>query len=84
MTNFRLADILEAWDILWSYTNWASQKFRDKLIRDYEILEQGITFDDWIENRWSNVVSEYAEIKGVSFEEAEEELKRRPIEKPRL
>ena len=80
--DYKLADVLEAWDELWSFTHWASQEFRDRLTRSYEILEQGITFDDWLENRVSNVVSEYAELRGLSIDAAAEELKQRPVKKP--
>lgn len=81
----RMAEVLEAWDILVTFMSYERTPRRiEWLRRTFEI--QG-SIDEWIENKLSNVIDEYASLRGISFEAAQAELQQRPrkqwgIERP--
>ncbi len=76
MANFRLKEVLEAWDTLKTFTSYERTPKRVKWLREsYEI--QG-SIDEWLENKASNVVEEFSKLKKISFDEAQRELMERP------
>lgn len=76
-----LKDVLEAWDILQTFTNYGrgTPEGVAAFVRQYEIQDD---LDGWIENKYANIIEEYATLNDLSFEQAKKELLRRRIERP--
>jgi hypothetical protein len=78
--DYRVADVLEAWDTLVRFTTWERTPARvEWLVDNYEI--QG-SVEDWIENKFPSVIDEYAKRKGLTYDEAQAELEKRPYGRP--
>ena len=73
----RLDEVLEAWDILVTFTNYERTPKRISVMRNSYEIEGSI--DDWLENRFPSVIDEYGALRSLSFDEAEAELMERPI-----
>ena len=77
MGSFRMSEVLDDWDRLVTFTSYERTPQRvQKMRNDYEI--QG-SIDDWLENKASNVIDEYAQLMSISFETAAERLHQRPV-----
>jgi hypothetical protein len=76
-----MKDVLDAWDTLQTFTNYGrgTPEGIAAFVRRYEIQED---LDGWLENKYANVIEEYATLNDVSFEQAQKELQRRPISRP--
>jgi len=75
--NFKMADVLDAWDTLTTYTSYERTPKRQAWLRSGYEIEGSI--DEWLENKFANVIEEYSNQRGLSFEEAAKELKERPV-----
>jgi len=77
MASFTLQEILEAWDALVTFTSYERTPKRTAwLRRSYEI--QG-SIDEWLENKFANVIDDYATHYKISFEAAKAALLDRPV-----
>lgn len=76
----RLAEVLEAWDILVRFTTWERTPARVKWLVDSHEIQGSV--DDWLENKFPSVIDEYAKLKGLTFDEAQVELEKRPYGRP--
>lgn len=77
MRDERIAEVLDTWDALATFTSYErTPKRLAWLRRAYEI--EGST-DDWLENQFDNVIEEYARLRGLQFEKARMELMERPV-----
>ena len=76
-----MKDVLDAWDTLQKFTNYGrgTPEGIAAFVRQYEIQDD---LDAWLENKYANVIEEYATLNDLSFERAEKELQRRPITRP--
>lgn len=76
-----MKDVLEAWDILQTFTNYGrgTPEGIAAFVRQYEIQDD---LDAWIENRYAKIIDEYATLNDLSYERAEKELQRRPVLRP--
>lgn len=72
----QMKEVLEAWDILKTFTSYERTPKRVEWLRRTYEIEGNI--DEWIENKAANVVDEYAKLQKISFDEAERELQERP------
>jgi len=75
--NFKMGDILDAWDTLATYTAYERTPKRQAWLRRSHDIEGSI--DDWLENKLNNIVDEYATQRGLTFDAAGAELRERPI-----
>lgn len=76
MANFRMAEVLEAWDTLKTFISYERTPKRIKWLRSSYEIEGDI--DGWLENKESNVIDEYSSLRKISFAEAAKELMERP------
>jgi hypothetical protein len=76
MVNYRMTEVLEAWDTLKTFISYERTPKRVKWLRSSYEIEGNI--DEWLENKESNVVEEYSKLREISFDEAVRELMERP------
>jgi hypothetical protein len=88
MSDFDLKELLETWDDLQTFTTFgraSSDSLKDSpkavaaFRRKYEIEGD---LDAWLENKYCNLVDEYASLTGISFGLAKKQLLGREILRP--
>lgn len=76
MANSAMADVLDAWDTLKTYTSYERTPKRAAFMRrSYEIVG---SIDEWIENTGANIVEDYSKLRKITYDEAMRELEERP------
>jgi hypothetical protein len=77
MGTTRLSEVEEAWDLLVTLSNYERTPQRIAWFRrSFEI--QG-DFDEWLENKVTAVIDDYASLRKIPFDEGHRELMARPI-----
>ena len=75
--DYKMAIVLDTWDTLTMYTSYERTPKRQAWLRSSYEIEGSI--DEWLENKFANVIEEYGDQRGLSFEEAAKELRERPV-----
>lgn len=77
MTDFRMAEVLDAWDTLMTYTSYEPTPKRQAWLRKTYEIEGSL--DDWLDNKFNNIVDEYATQRNLTIDAALAELRERPV-----
>lgn len=75
--SYQMGDVLDAWDTLTTFTSYERTAKRITWIRRAYDIEGDI--EDWLENKFANVIEEYSKLRKVSFDLAKRELRERPV-----